>query len=492
VCGRRARRHPVGRLAGALLALSLAGALAAGPSAGETPLAAAVARTLRSLGLRADEVGVQVMALGSGRVVWRHNATQRFKAASNAKLVTAAAALDALGAGYEFRTALHAGGPVEDGVLRGDLILRGGGDPTLGGRYEDEGAEEIFRRWARVLKARGVARVDGDVVADDSFFDRAGRHPDWADYPAWKWYYGNVSAVSINDNCVTVIVRPADAPGRPALVALEPAAAPVRVLNLCETSAKKHAVWFDREAGSDLIKVGGFVRHGTAGYSHPVTVPDPALYAAAVLKDALEQEGVPVRGRARVIVEGEGVPPDAEPLCMRRAALPAVLRTMLRRSHNHVAEQVIKTVGAETAGRGSWQTGLARAASMLREMGFDEGDFRLADGSGLSRQNELTPELLCSLLFHVHRTQGGVAFAELLAAPGDEGTTLRSRLTREPYRGAVRAKTGYLSGVGALSGYARTRSGSEVAFCILINSKATGSMRERVDALCRAIVDHAE
>lgn len=304
--------------------------------------------------------------------------------------------------------------------------------------------------------------------------------------------YGNVSAVSINDNCVTVTVRPADAPGRPALVAVEPAAAPVRVLNLCETSAEKQAVWFDREAGSDLIKVGGFVRQGTAGYSHPVTVPDPALYAAAVLKGALEQEGVSVRGRARVIAEGEGgAPPDAEPLCTRRAALPAVLRAMLRRSHNHVAEQVIKTVGAETAGRGSWQTGLARAASMLREMGFDEGAFRLADGSGLSRQNELTPELLCSLLFHVHRTQGGAAFAELLAAPGDEGT-LRSRLTREPYRSAVRAKTGYLSGVGALSGYARTRSGTEVAFSILINSKATGSMRERVDALCRAIVDHAE
>ena len=475
-----------------MLLLPLAAAHAAGTGSEQTSLASAIADARRSLGLRKDDVGVHVMALGSGRVIYGHNATRRFKAASNMKLVTAATALDALGEGYEFQTALYAGGPVESGVLRGDLILRGGGDPMLGGRYEDEDAADIFRRWARVLKARGIARIDGDVVADDSFFDRVARHPDWANYPAWKWYYGNVCAVSINDNCVTVVVRPGDAAGQPARVAFQPAAAPVNALVTCETSAKRHAVWFDREVGSDVIKVGGSVRLGTDGYSHPVTVPDPALYAAAVLKDSLGREGVPVRGRARVVAQGQGgVPPDAEPLCLRKTALPAVLRAMLTRSHNHIAEQVIKTVGAEAAGRGSWETGLGRAASMLRERGFGEGDFRLADGSGLSRQNELTPELLSSLLFRMSRARPDAPFADLLPAPAEEGT-LRSRLTREPYRSAVRAKTGYLNGVGALSGYARTRGGTEVAFSILVNSTTVGSMRERVDTLCRAIVDHAE
>lgn len=483
------RRRAAPWLAAALLVPSLWAPLSA--SAKES-LPAAVAGAIKELGLRPDEVGVKVMALGSGRVIYSHNATRRFLAASNTKLVTAAAALDALGGGYEFRTALYPAGPVGDGVLQGDLILRGGGDPTLGGRYEEEDAADIFRRWARVLKAKGIRRIEGDVVADDSFFDRFVRHPDWAHYAVWNWYYGNVSAVSINDNCVTVVVEPGGAAGQPARVRFEPAAAPLKALVLCETSTKKHSIWFDREVGSDVIKVGGFVKLGSTGYSHPVTVPDPALYAAAVLRGALEQEGVPVAGSARVVAQGlGGVPPDVQPLCERKTALPAVLRAMLTRSHNHIAEQVIKTVGAESSGRGSWEAGLARAAAMLREMGFSGADFRLADGSGLSRQNELTPELLCSLLFRVSNARRAVPFADLLPAPSEEGT-LRSRLTEEPYRSAVRAKTGYLNGVGALSGYARTRSGTNVAFSILVNTRKAGSMRERVDTICRAIVDNAE
>ena len=473
----------------ALVAALLLPLPAAGAAGEGTRLASAIESTLRRLDLRKDEVGVHVTALGSGRVIYAHNAARRFIVASNMKLVTAATALEALGPDYEFRTALYGGGPVRNGVLEGDLILRGGGDPTLGGRHEPEDAADIFRRWARVLKARGIERIEGDVVADESFFDTVRRHPDWDRYPVWNWYYGTVSAVAINDNCVTVHVLPGDRPGQPARVTLEPAAAPLRVDVVCETHASRHAIWFDRDRDADVLKVGGSVRVHAPVYSHPVTVPDPALYAACVLRDVLEREGVAVRGRARAAPAG--APADAEPLCVRSAALPAVLQAMLTRSHNHVAEQVLKTIGAETAGRGSWETGTARAGALLREMGLGEDAFRLADGSGLSRANELTPELICALLLHMSRTSSGTRFADMLAAPAEEDT-LRGRLTREPYRSAVRAKTGYLNGVGALSGYARTRSGTEVAFSILVNTSRPGSMRDRVDALCRAIVDHAE
>ena len=183
------------------------------------------------------------------------------------------------------------------------------------------------------------------------------------------------------------------------------------------------------------------------------------------------------------------------PLCQRRTPLLPVLRTMLQHSHNHYAEQVIKTVGAELSETGSWPAGIAQAERVLRRMGLDRGQFRLDDGSGLSRRDELSPALIVALLLRMLRGQHGPAFPSLLPAAGEDGT-LKNRLSEPPYRGNVRAKTGYLDGVGALSGYARCRTGIRVAFSIMINDDAsppgTYSMREKLDGICRAIVDFAE
>jgi D-alanyl-D-alanine carboxypeptidase/D-alanyl-D-alanine-endopeptidase (penicillin-binding protein 4) len=454
-----------------------------------------VAAVLSASALARARVGVHVVALGSGRVIYSRNGTDRFVVASNEKLVTAAAALDALGETYEFVTSLRGGGPIESGVLRGDLVVRGGGDPTFGGSHGDEDATAIFRRWARVLKAKGLVRVAGDVVADDTFFDRVFYHPHWSKGQAWKWYFPTTSAFSINDNCVVVTVSPGSARGKAAVVQIEPADAPVQVLNLCKTDPRRQTVWFDRQLGSDTIRVGGYVRLGARPYSGEVTVPDPAFYAAVLLKSALEQEGIAVDGRARVVAEGQKpAGQGVEPLCERRAALVPVLRTMLKFSHNHYAEQVIKTVGAEASGVGSWETGLARGAQFLERLGFKDSEFDLADGSGLSRYNRLTPALLAGLLAHMAESEHGAAFRSLLAVPGEDGT-LNNRLSAEPYRSSVVAKTGYVNGAGALSGYARTRAGVEVAFCIFVNdqpgSLGSYSKRQVLDAICRAIVDEA-
>ena len=292
------------------------------------------------------------------------------------------------------------------------------------------------------------------------------------------------------------IVEPAGDAGSPARLSLDPASAPVELLNVCETSSKRHAIWFERRAGSPVIKVGGFVRAGSAGYAHGVTLANPPLYAAATLAEALAAEGIEVAGRARLTAaqDRQADAPPGQTLCTRRVPLATVLRPMMRRSHNHYAEQIVKTLGAEARGEGSWEAGLGTAAQMLVAIGFSKEEFHLDDGSGLSRANRLSPALLTSLLMHVGRSEFGPTFRSLLAVPGQEGT-LRRRLTESPYRESVCAKTGYLDGVGALSGYATTRGGMEVAFSILVNDShnpvGTYSMRQTVDAICRAIVDHA-
>jgi D-alanyl-D-alanine carboxypeptidase/D-alanyl-D-alanine-endopeptidase (penicillin-binding protein 4) len=492
----RRRRPPLGPALQPLLLLALLWPSVGPALAGTAELDRDVQAVLARSKLRREDVGVHVVDARSGSVLYARNADRAYRAASNAKLATAASALDRLGLDYEFETVLIADGTIEDGVLRGDLVFRGSGDPTIGGRYDDEDAETVFRRWAKVLRARGIRSVSGTVVVDDRFFDREPRHPDWARYDAWKWYYTTVGAASINDNCVTIRVTPGAAVGAPAALQFIPAAAPLRPLDICKTSSKTHSIWFDRKAGSDIVKVGGYCKAGTKGYEGLVSVPDPARYTAAVLRSVLVDEGIAVRGRARVVEEGEPRPAaDAEVLCTRRVALAPVLRTMLRRSHNHYAEQVFKTLGAEECGVGSAESGAEAVTGTLRSLGFADGTFNIADGSGLSREDKLPPALITALLTRSAAGRDQEFFASLLAVPGEDGT-LHARLTEEPYRSAVRAKTGYIDGTGALSGYAQTRTGRRVAFSILVNDDhspgRTGTMGSVVDGICRAIVDHCD
>ncbi len=486
------RRHSL-RL---LVPAAVLAALLHAATATADPLERAVESILSKGGRKRARVGVHVVAAASGRVIYSRRPMGRFIAASNEKLVTAAAALEALGPDYQFRTRLYAAGPIQAGVLRGDLLVQGGADPTIGGRYDDEQAEAVFARWAEALKTGGVRSIKGDVVADDRFLDRRWYHPRWSKNQAWKWYFPPTSALSVNDNCVVITVKPGPAPGEPARLSLSPPVAPVELANLCTTSASKHSIWFSRKAGEQKVRIGGHVIRSSAGWSHRATVPNPPLYAAALLKSTLEQNDISVGGRPRLVRgKDQPAPTSSPPLCVRRARLLPVLRRMVRRSHNHYAEQVIKTIGAEAVEEGSWEAGLRRAGQMLQRMGFRPSEFQLDDGSGLSRRNQLSPALLTALLVRMRRSDHAERFGSLLGVPGEPGT-LHDRLTDLPYRESVRAKTGYLNGVGALSGYATARSGIEVAFSVLVNDSknpsGTYSMSATVDAICRAIVDHAE
>lgn len=475
----------------AILAVCLC--LAAGMAHAQSSLDDRVAGVIAQNGLRQGDVGVYVVEVGTGRVLYDLNGAGRFVPASNQKLITAAAALMALGPDYEFRTAAYARGSVVNGVLQGNLVVRGGGNPTLGGKCGEEDPIITFRRWAHVLQSKGIRAIAGDVVVDDTFFDRTWRHPDWSSYPVTDWYYTPAGALSVNDNCVTITVQSGGASGAPALVTVTPASAPVRVQVTCVTAAvKRPTVWFGRQEGSNLIVVGGKV--GRASYSGMCTVPEPPLYAACVLKEAFEAEGLTVGGRARVIGAGEAGPAASEtPLVERRTALLPVLRLMAKESHNHYAEQVMKTIGAEAGGCGTWTNAGDRVAAALRAMGLSPDECNIADGSGLSKSNEVTPRLLASLLAQMATGPYAQTYEALLPLAGEDGT-LEKRMTEPPYRGNVRAKTGYLTAKGSLSGYATTAAGTQVAFSIIVNDHTPGqtpSMRDTTSGICRAIVDCA-
>ena len=441
-------------------------------------------------------VGVQVCAADTGRVLYSHHASRQFIPASNQKILTAATAMRELGPRYEFRTALSTGAPVPgaDGVLQGDLILRGAGDPTLGSPSAGEDPSAQFKHWAQELKAKGIHRVAGDLVVDDSFFDRVQVHPDWPSAQLWRAYCAPVSALSLNDNCLAVTVKPARAAGQKAKVTIWPNAPFLETTVTCRTHKGKHAVWFQRKPGSNKIVVGGNVKLGSGGYTGLLTSPDPALGAGHALVGVLRESGVALDGRVRRATAQEAAEAERRRvLAVRVMPLSRVLSVMLKESQNMYAEAVVKTVGAEKGGEGSWLGGLRRSAALLRDLKFGPDTCTLADGGGMSRNNRLSPAIICAVLVEMERTGDGAGLRGLMASAGEDGT-LKRRLRQAQYKGRIRAKTGYLRGVGALSGYARTRGGGHVAFSILINDYKGGGntvMKQVQDRIARAVVDHA-
>ena len=501
-CGggsRISRRPGAHGLAGRLLLLLTAVAFLLTPArAAGDALARGIDAALADKRLRGATVGVCVQALGTGRVLYSRNAAAMLIPASNQKILTAATALRELGADYRFETALMAvdAQDARDGTLDRGLILRGGGDPTLGSALAGEEPLEQFEAWADALLAMGVRRVGGGLVVDDTLLDRRHIHPDWPEGQLWRKYCAPVSAASLGENCVTVTVKPGARAGDPAVVTLFPAVPFLKASNRCKTRQKSHTIWFAREADSLIITVGGSVRLGSSGYAGRVAVPHPALFTGAALAQVLEAKGIALEGAVRLAGAADLARREGwHALAVRHTPLDRVLPLMLAWSQNMYAEHVIKAVGARGGTPGSWQTGLARTAAMLAEQGFTAGSFELADGSGLSRRNRASAGLLCAVLVAQDRSESGKKLADMMGVAGVNGT-LRKRLARAPYKGNVRAKTGYIRGVGALSGYANAKSGARVAFSILINDSSppmpNWAMKEIEDRIVRAIVDHAE
>lgn len=438
----------------------------------------------------APVLGVHVVDLESGREMYGHRADELHVIASNTKLVTTAAALDALGPGYFLETRVLLRGQIEDGVLDGDLAVIGGGDPNISGRHHGGDPYAVFRRWAAELRRRGVRRVAGDLYLDHGLFDDALTHADWPGRGRDKWYQAPVSALSFSDNCVLVRIKPSDRVGDRPEVELVPSLARFGPSNRASTtsSVRRHRTGVRRAEGSDELTVFGSVYRRAGPVETWVAVADPVEYFGAAMVDALAEEGI--------VVEGELLPVPRLPgllwegVAVHRSDLLTTIQVTNKRSQNFYAESLIKLLGAERCGRGSWAAGLRTAREFLARMGIPEGGYSLADGSGLSRQNRFSPRQLTRLLVAMNGHPRGREFLRSLPYSGEEGLSWRRRLAEPPYRGNVFAKTGTLLGVSTLSGYVKARSGRVYAFSILCNrTRGAWEARALQDRIVRALID---
>jgi D-alanyl-D-alanine carboxypeptidase/D-alanyl-D-alanine-endopeptidase (penicillin-binding protein 4) len=219
-----------------------------------------------------------------------------------------------------------------------------------------------------------------------------------------------------------------------------------------------------------------------------VTVVDPPAYFGAALRAALAEEGVAIVGATR---EEHGLPDgEWEAVAAHRSDLAPTIEVTNKRSQNFYAETLVKTLGLRLAGEGSWERGVAKVGEFLLGLGLPAGSFELADGSGLARGNRMSPRAMTLLLEKMFRHPHSREFVLSLPWSGEPGLSWQRRLAEAPYRGNVFAKTGTISGVSTLSGYAKARSGKVYAFSILCNQiRGVGAAHRAQDAVVRAIVD---
>jgi D-alanyl-D-alanine carboxypeptidase/D-alanyl-D-alanine-endopeptidase (penicillin-binding protein 4) len=417
--------------------------------------------------------GVEVKSLETGRVLYALNARKLMMPASNMKILTLAAAAEILGWDYRFTTTLETDAPIEDGVLKGDLIVRGSGDPTINSRGNR--ASTLFDDWGAALKSTGIRRIEGNIVGDASAFDRRTLGQGWSwDYLQYG-YAAPSGALEFNEDIATLSIKPGGKPGDDAALELTPGAG-LGLIHHVVTGEPGSATRIDVERRSDVnwLDVTGSIAVDAKAESREVAVADPTVYFAHSLLLALVERGIAVRGLPK------GLPdwrtrltsiPRRVLVTSQSPPLQEIATTMMKVSQNLYAETLLKAAGAaKSGGAGSADAGLAAARDVFTAWSIQPGTYVQVDGSGLSRYDLVTADMLVTLLERMYKDpRHHDAFVATLPIAGREGT-ISTRMKGTRAEGNAVAKTGSIANVRALSGYVRTRDGETIVFSILANS----------------------
>jgi D-alanyl-D-alanine carboxypeptidase/D-alanyl-D-alanine-endopeptidase (penicillin-binding protein 4) len=462
------------------------------------PLQAQAPKTLAELQTRISEilakpelapamVGVKVVSLDNGRIVFEENAAKLLRPASNMKIYTVAAALDRLTPDYRFSTSVFAASkPDPSGVIRGDLRIYGRGDPSFAARFNNGDYFKAIDDLATKIVSAGVKRVEGDLVGDETYFvgPKYGSGWEWEDL---TWYYGaEVTPLTVNDNALDLFVKPGAALGQPALITTGPPDPLLTIVNRVTTSAKgvKRDISIHRGLNDNTITIAGTIPLEDRGYTGGIGISHPALLFMYLLRNSLAQKGVVITGKSRVT--GELALPSVtsvssvaqeEIVNFQSQPFGVIAAQTLKPSQNLYTELILRTLGKLSTppptftitNPTSEQLGLEAVRTFLKTTGIRPESLVLDDGSGLSRGDMITAEASVQLLAFMSRHRFASVFRDALPIAGVDGT-LRNRLKGTPAENNLRAKTGSLSSASSLAGYVTTAAGEKLAFSIMVNN----------------------
>jgi D-alanyl-D-alanine carboxypeptidase/D-alanyl-D-alanine-endopeptidase (penicillin-binding protein 4) len=469
--------------------------------------------------------GILIADRDNGETLYELNADKFFTPASNAKIFTTALALSMLGADFRFHTTLEATGLLgPDGRLIGDLDLVGHGDPDLSNRKfpyagkveRENSAEAPLAELVEAAVAKGLKEVDGDIVADDSYFPFDPYPAAWSVGDLFFTFGAPVSALAFNDNSFSIEVSPANREGEAAKLLVEPAAAKGSFACEVNTSPSNGKPDFSvvRQPGQNFILLRGSIPAGHAPIKLDFAMSDPGEVAALALKQNLESHGIIVTGNVRVRHSEPPLPFDPTivpagavtvPSVLNASGLPATSKLILadhisptliqsisvtnKVSQNLHAELFLRSVAREKAGVGSSEAGIWVEQNFLKTIGIADGDVVLSDGSGLSRDDLVTPRAVVQLLRYISQQPWGADFIASFPIAGSDGT-LENRMKDTAASGRILAKTGSLEHVRAISGYATTVRGEHLIFTIFGNNSSHGhDATVAMDAIAVAMVE---
>jgi serine-type D-Ala-D-Ala carboxypeptidase/endopeptidase (penicillin-binding protein 4) len=417
--------------------------------------------------------GILIQPLSSAATLYSRDATKYFIPASNVKLLTTAAALQKLGADFRIKTSVYSG-------ANGSLYVAGRGDPSI--------AEAQLKDLAQQLKRRGVDRIN-ELIGDDSYFQGSAVNPNWEWEDAQAGYGAPVNSLIFNQNAIELLLSP-QAIGQPLKVTFaEPKLANQwQIQNNSVTVASNESEFIEvgREFERSAIRVSGQLKVGAESESAYVAVVNPANNFLQHFQQVLVAEGIPVK---QALVSSASRNFARELAFVESPPLAELVKETNRESNNLYAEVLLRLLGKVTGSmpvpqEDTGEIGLKELKIALTRLGVNPNSYILADGSGLSRHNLISPEALVQTLRLMANSPAGSIYRASLPIAGENGT-LKNRLNITPNRVILQAKTGTLSGVSALSGYIEVPNYEPLVFSIIINQSdlSAAKMRSATDEI---------
>jgi serine-type D-Ala-D-Ala carboxypeptidase/endopeptidase (penicillin-binding protein 4) len=415
--------------------------------------------------------GVEIFSLDRSEMLYAKNSQRLLVPASNNKILTVAAALTQLGLDYRFKTQVWADGPIIDGILKGNLIIAGFGDPSSSSRISPKDPFQPFRTWASNLIQKGIRAIDGTIIGDGSSFEETVYGHGWAWDDLAEGYAAPVSALQFNENVIALEIAPGLKANEAASIKMSPLAKYLTVDNRIITKASGSSSHIDLERSrlGEEITVRGVLLENSSAIDRNVAVQFPIRYYLSALKQVLGDEGIDI-SRCDIKESRQARSQSASLLWLHSSPpLSEIVRPLLKMSLNLSSETLARVLGLERRGEGRFSKGKEIVEEALEQMGLNKESYVFSDASGLSRMNLVSADALIRILGHMYRSPQFSVFYDALPIAGIDGT-LAARMKGTKAENNVHAKTGTMSHVSSLSGYIKTADNEMLAFSMIANN----------------------